>query len=222
LLLSQVGNQRMRRVAPLLNFNSKTHLASHIFSIEQHLFSETELAKVLQHPQKLIFDEPKTARKLSAAEKQSLFDIEHYLNGELLVKVDRATMHYSLEARSPLLDYRLLEFSVNLDEKLKTKNGASKYLLKEVLYDYVPKEIFNRPKWGFGLPIRYWLRNEMRHVVEEHLNEESLKPFEFLNTKAILELKDQYMAGEEIHFNRVWSILCLVLWLKKNKSYYAL
>ena len=131
-------------------------------------------------------------------------------------------MHHSLEARSPLLDYRLLEFSINLDENLKLNQGTAKYLLKEVLYDYVPKEIFDRPKWGFGLPIRQWLSNEMRPIVEQHLNEKTLADYPFLSVKAIVDLKNQYMAGEYIHFNRVWSLLCLVIWLKKNEEHYVL
>jgi asparagine synthase (glutamine-hydrolysing) len=221
-ILSKLGNQRMRRIVPMLNFKAKTHLPSHIFSIEQHLFSENQLPKILNRVEQLNFPEHKTARELTPAETQSFFDIEHYLNGELLVKVDRATMHHSLEARSPLLDYRLLEFSINLDEKLKLNHGTAKYLLKEVLYDYVPKEIFDRPKWGFGLPIRNWLRAEMRPIVEQHLNEKTLADYPFLNAKAIVDLKNQYMAGEYFHFNRVWSLLCLVIWLKKNEAHYEL
>ena len=85
-----------------------------------------------------------------------------YLKDDLLVKVDRATMQHSLETRVPLLDYRIVEFALNLDENLKIKGNVSKYLLKELLYDYVPKSYFDRPKRGFSIPMHIWLRHDFK------------------------------------------------------------
>ena len=221
-LLNNSWTNSLKRVAPHFSFNNNTHIASQIFSIEQGLFLKEETKRVLSagYIQELFFEARKVRRKLSSSETQALFDIDNYLNGDLLVKVDRATMFHSLEARCPLLDYRILEFSINLDETLKVKNGQSKYLLKSILYDKIPQNYFNRPKWGFSIPLQSWLKNEMYFLIEKYFTTSLFEKYGILNSIESNNILKKYLAGENYLYNKVWLILCLNIWLEKNQNYF--
>ncbi|MDQ2863702.1 MAG: asparagine synthase C-terminal domain-containing protein, partial [Bacteroidota bacterium] len=219
--VSKLMSDRYKRAGNLFAYSNKKHLKSHIFSQEQYFFSELEL-KILLTETNFDFENEnksfRTERKLNAAERQSLWDYKYYLPDDLLVKVDRASMHYSLETRVPLLDYRITEFAFNLDCELKIKGSSMKYLLKEVLYDYVPKEIFNRPKWGFSIPLKKWLRTDFFYLVENYTSKKIIEKYNFLNYRAIEELKIRYNSGQDYLFNRLWVIIVLHWWLEENCS----
>src|ERR1043165_515255 len=193
--LSPLG-ERYRRGARVFNYPSEHHKRSHIFSQEQYFFSEAELASLLKtgYQHAPLFEETyKVARKLSAAEEQALFDIKNYLKDDLLVKVDVASMQFSLETRTPFLDYRVVEFALNLSEDLKMKGDISKYLLKEVLYDYVPKEFFDRPKWGFSIPLAKWLRTDLRYLIDKYLAEDMVTKFAVVNFPEVNQLVPRFI-----------------------------
>ncbi len=145
------------------------------------------------------------SRSLSPAEKQSVFDLHYYLPDDLLVKVDRATMQNSLETRVPLLDYRIVEFALNLPEALKIKNGCSKYLLKQVLYDFVPQALFDRPKWGFSIPLDKWMKNELKEYIESYLFIEN----DYLDSDQVKKLYQRFLAGENHLYQRIWAVFVL-------------
>ena len=217
--VSQFLNPRLQRAGHLYNYPGKANRISHIFSQEQYFFSEKDLNQLLVKP---IFNfysinQPAdTVRKLSAIEKQSLWDFNYYLKDDLLVKVDRAGMQYSLETRVPLLDYRLVEFAYNLDESLKIKNGSMKYLLKQVLYDYVPEEIFNRPKWGFSIPLSKWMKTDLKYLLDKYTSENVICKYNLVNYEAVKKIKKQYQSGINYLFNRLWLIIVLHWWLEEN------
>ena len=217
--LSKSGNNRNKRAASMFHYNAGAHIPSHIFSVDQYYYSDLELDEVVKPEFKelLVFPTFEHDRKLNVVEEQSLFDLKHYLKDDLLVKVDRASMRYSLETRVPLLDHRIVEFSMNLDEKLKIKNKESKYLLKQVLYDYLPKEYFDRPKWGFGIPIRLWLQNELKYLVDRYLDEAVLEKYGIFNVAKVKEIEKRYFAGEDYLFNKLWLIIILNQWLETNE-----
>jgi asparagine synthase (glutamine-hydrolysing) len=171
-----------------------------------------------EYKELIVFPTHEFERKLSVVETQSMFDLKYYLKDNLLVKVDRASMHYALETRVPLLDHRIVEFSMNLDEKLKIKNKEPKYLLKQVLYDYLPKEYFDRPKWGFGIPIKMWLQNDLKYLVDKYLHEDVLNKYGILETAKVKELETRYFAGEDYLFNKIWLIIILNQWLETNEE----
>lgn len=98
--------------------------------------------------------------------RRMLLDMDTYLPGDILCKVDRATMKYSLEARCPILDTDVMEYSFRIPQKFKYHKGSKKYILKEITYDYIPKELLDRPKKGFGVPIDKWLRGPLRDQLE--------------------------------------------------------
>ena len=140
----------------------------------------------------------------------------YYLKDDLLTKVDRASMKYSLESRVPYLDHRVIEFAINLDESLKYKNGISKYILKEVLYEYLPANLFNRPKWGFALPLPYWLKGKLRYLIDRYTNDTIINRYDILANLYVQELKKRFLAGDDFLYNRIWTIIVLHWWLEEN------
>jgi asparagine synthase (glutamine-hydrolysing) len=213
-----MGN-KYQRAGNLFDYGSPTHLRTHIFSQEQYYLKENELLALLVNPGfnfEAINTLPVTARKLSAVEQQSLWDFNHYLKDDLLVKVDRASMQYALESRVPLLDYRLVEFAYNIDAGLKIKNGTMKYLLKEVLYDYVPKEIFDRPKWGFSIPLAKWLKTDLKYLLDKYTDVAMIEKYQLVNNTVVQKMKTDYLNGKGYLFNRLWLIIVLHWWLDEN------
>jgi len=136
----------------------------------------------------------------------------------LLTKVDIASMQYSLEARTPFLDYRVVEFALNLDESLKVKDGVTKYLVKEVLYEYVPRKIFDRPKWGFGIPLKKWLRTDLKFLADKYLADDILEKYGIVSVPVAKKFLKRFMHGEEYLFNRIWALIILHRWLEKNND----
>ena len=123
--------------------------------------------------------------KLTDFEKISLFDIDQYLAHNLLYKMDSASMANSLEVRNPYLDYRVMEYSFNLPQDYKIRNGTQKYLMKEVLRRYLPDDLIFRRKWGFPAPVGDWLDKELNHLIEKWLNPELLKRQGIFNPAAV-------------------------------------
>jgi len=127
-------------------------------------------------------------------------------------------MHYSLETRVPLLDYRLVTFAYNLDEQLKVKNSCMKYLLKQVLYDYVPATIFERPKWGFSIPLAKWLKTDLKYLLDRYTSADVINQYNIVNAEYVNNLKKQYLNGTDYLYNRLWLIIVLHWWLEENTS----
>jgi asparagine synthase (glutamine-hydrolysing) len=215
------GNNRFKRVSHLFEKISPDHFHSHIFSQEQYLFSRKEIGSYLNAPYLAEFELDEIfdthLKSLTPAEKQALFDIKHYLPDDLLVKVDRASMHFALETRVPLLDYRIVELALQMDPKLKIRNGSAKWLLKELLYEYVPREFFNRPKWGFSIPLRKWLKTELKEFVMDHLNHESVKKYGVLNPhQTEVLLNEFYKKDRSYLYNRIWQLVMLQKWMHEK------
>jgi asparagine synthase (glutamine-hydrolysing) len=215
-----LGNDRQRRAANLFLYSSSDNLSAHIFSQEQYLLSRSELNQLLLNSSEVRFpllnQTKKLNRELSPAESQAFFDLEFYLKDDLLTKVDRASMRYSLETRVPLLDHETVEFALNLDEKLKIKNGTQKYLLKQVLYDKVPKELFNRPKWGFSIPLSKWLNADLSYLIDESLNQKRIEETGFVKWNSVKQLVNSYRSGEEHLYNRIWVLILLHDWYYRH------
>lgn len=152
-------------------------------------------------------------------ERISDFDLKTYLNWDINTKVDRATMAYSLEARAPLLDHRIVSFARSLPTHFKYQGNNQKRILKDVLYDYVPKEIFDRPKAGFTMPFSSWFRNELKNYVLEELNEDYLKQIPNIDAKEVNKRIQQHMNGSWNRYPLIWKLLVLKQWLNKNNNY---
>ncbi len=203
----------------------------HIFSQEQFYFSKKEIKDILKLKNVVsdmnndVFNDKfsnnlsdKLAKINPPEFRQSVFDMCSYLPDDLLVKVDRATMQYALEARVPLLDYRVVEFALQLSPKLKYKNGERKYLLKQLLYDYVPKSYFERPKQGFSIPLIQWLRTDLRFLLEDFLSEKVIKKYDFVDFAEVEKMKKAYLGGNDYYYNRLWTLIVLHQFLTKMEG----
>lgn len=207
----QCGNTWAKRGGKVFDFPNKENIPAHIFSQEQCLFSRKEISAILNPDLKRdiqLNENPQVARTLSAAENQSLFDLNYYLREDLLPKVDRASMKYSLEVRVPLLDYNIVEFALNLNEKLKIHNGTQKYLLRQVLYDYIPSNLFDRPKWGFSIPLCDWLHKDLQYLINDYLNDKSTIDTGIFNPKKVKSIVRQFKNGRNDYlYNRIWQLI---------------
>lgn len=214
------GNDRYTRVAKLIDYPSDAHKPSHIFSQEQGFFSRGEIRELLadfEHDSIQIQEYYNVARTLSARENQAFFDMNYYLREDLLTKVDRASMRYSLESRVPLLDYTIVEFALNVDESLKIKNNSHKYLLKQVLYDYVPAELFQRPKWGFSIPLQTWLRTDLQFLIHDYLREDCIKKHGIFNSRIVQEMVRKFLVHNHHHlYNRIWCMILVQRFMEEN------
>lgn len=148
-------------------------------------------------------------------ERAMATDIRTYLVDDILAKVDRASMAYSLEARVPLLDHRVVEFAARLPTSLKVRDGISKYLLRQALYRHVPKVLIDRPKMGFGIPVNRWLRNELRPLLDEYLNGERVRREGFLRPEGVARVVREHLSGRRDHQYRLWALLIFAMWRER-------
>ena len=141
-----------------------------------------------------------------------LWDYHRYMVDDILTKVDRATMSLSIEGREPLLDHRIAEFMAQVPFDLKYKNGDSKYLLKKVLERYIPKEMIDRPKQGFGIPVFEWFNSELKSLFKTYLHKSELKKHNLLNEEYV---REEYNKLSSKNVNTLWFVLVFQMWYKK-------
>jgi asparagine synthase (glutamine-hydrolysing) len=217
--LSNMPSSRWKRVSRMFERVPSQEKRQHIFSQEQYFFSTKEVKNaVLIRPElnsDLNYNDLQHLAILSEAERQALFDFQFYLRDDLLVKVDRASMYYGLECRCPLLDHNLVEFTSNLPISLRKKGSTSKYLLKKMLYEMVPEKYFDRPKWGFSIPLGKWMKNELSYLMK-YVEEEELIKTGVFNVNYVKSLKERFYKGEEYLYNRLWAVIIIQKYLLKN------
>lgn len=160
---------------------------------------------------------PKVLRDNDAASKMMFWDSLSYLPDDILCKVDRASMANSLETRVPFLDHRVAELAWRMPLDMKIRENHSKWILRSILYKYVPKTLIERPKAGFGIPVGEWLRGPLREWAEDLLNEKRLHSEGYLKPELIQKIWLQHQSGNYDWTPRLWSILMFQSWLENQK-----
>lgn len=150
-------------------------------------------------------------KKKDILDIEMISDIKSYMVDDILTKVDRASMKYSLEARVPLLDHRVVEFSMRTPLSLKVKKNEMKYLLKQVLYRYLPKSYTNRPKKGFSVPIEQWVRGPLKSDIDRVFDYDFIDKQKIFNPQV---LRDEY-ENSRLTSKQIWSIYIFQLWYER-------
>lgn len=139
-------------------------------------------------------------------------DYQTYLVDDILQKVDRATMTASLEGREPFLDHRILEFAAQLPDEYKYHNGVKKRILRDIVHQYVPQSLMDRPKMGFAIPIADWMMNELRDMVDNYLNQQRIEQQGLLNWHQVSKIKSAFFSGKKEYDVKIWYLLMFQMW----------
>jgi asparagine synthase (glutamine-hydrolysing) len=203
------AGDKLRKLAELLALPDEralyVHLLSHWKEPEQLVAGATERPRLADHA-----DRP--AGFADDVHPLMFDDMLAYLPDDILVKVDRTSMSVGLEARVPILDHRVVEFAWRLPLSFKLRNGGTKWALREVLYRHVPKELLDRPKMGFGLPIDVWLRGPLKDWAEELLSESRLRSDGLLDPGPIRQKWIEHVSGRRNWHYYLWDVLVLQAW----------
>lgn len=185
-----------------------------MFSNASSYVDKNEIARFLKVNQNQeLFKKWEKIGNIEFLNQMMAVDYKLFMNDDVLTKVDRATMCVSLEGREPLLDHRIIEYMARVPLDIKYKNRQGKYLLRQVLYKYLPKEIVDKPKSGFQIPLNEWLRGELKPLVLKYLDVSRLDESIF-NIEEIMQLKKRFFNGEDIG-TTIWFILMYQMWKEK-------
>ena len=206
---------KISRVAEYLSLKSQSELQTQqITYLKAH---QTLLAA--QESEHYLAERPNWTSFPDYRQSMMYWDMMTYMPDDILVKLDRASMGVSLEARVPLLDHRVVELAWRFPPELNFKQGQGKQLLREVLYRYVPKSLVERPKKGFGVPVGQWIRGPLREWAESLLSEEALRREGVLEPKAIRQQWRGFLEGESAQGqSSIWIALMLQAWLGEQRS----
>ena len=184
-------------------------LVSQIHNPSEWLIKSNEYTTILN-------DETERFIELNSIEQMMAYDLITYLPTDILTKVDRAAMAVSLETRVPFLDPDVIEFSASLPMEFKIRNGVTKWALREVLYKHVPKDLIERPKMGFGVPLAEWLRGPLQDWAESLLDEKRLHQEGFFDVEFVRNKWLEHLSGKRNWHHQLWNVLMFQAWLEKN------
>jgi asparagine synthase (glutamine-hydrolysing) len=169
-------------------------------------------------PPSILADHLPPSGNLGTIERMMQLDMLAYMPDDILTKVDRATMAVALESRAPLLDHRVAEFAWSLPLNMKIRDGVSKWVLRQVLYRHVPKDLIERPKMGFEVPIGLWLRGGLKDWGAAQLAPERLAREGYLEPKLITGMWSQHQSGSHNWGPQLWNVLMFQAWLEQYEA----
>ncbi|WP_164108732.1 MULTISPECIES: asparagine synthase (glutamine-hydrolyzing) [Sphingobacterium] len=146
-------------------------------------------------------------------------NIKLWLENDSNVKVDRSSMAHSVEVRSPFLDYNIIEFARTLPVSFRYEKGRRKKILKDILKEYIPEEVFDQPKRGFAVPLAGWIRNELRSEFEENLNDDFLRQIPILNVSRFKDIFKKHLEGKHDYSSFIWRVYILSKWYQEFGFY---
>jgi asparagine synthase (glutamine-hydrolysing) len=209
-----------------VNVGFKLHKGANVLSSRSTRELHFKLACQIQSPEDWLVNskEHKTLLNdgvdhfygLDPIEQMMAYDLVTYLPTDILTKVDRAAMAVSLETRVPFLDPSVIQFSASLPLEYKIRDGVTKWVLREVLYKYVPKELIERPKMGFGVPLAEWLRGPLRDWAESLLDASRLQDEGFFNVALVRKKWQEHLTGKRNWHHQLWNVLMFQAWLENN------
>jgi asparagine synthase (glutamine-hydrolysing) len=206
---------RLLKLADLMEYDNGMDIYHVLVS---HWKSPSDIVIDAKEP-RTVFNQHKNLPNLpTLIERMMFLDAKTYLPDDILVKLDRASMSVSLETRVPLLDHRLFEFTVKVPIGFKLRSSQSKWILRQVLYRYIPKELVDRPKQGFGIPIEHWLRGPLIDWADNLLNEKKLREQGYFNSKPIRKIWKEHRQGHRRWHYYLWDILMFQAWLAHNSG----
>jgi asparagine synthase (glutamine-hydrolysing) len=179
------------------------------------LYRDEFLAQLSTDPAKFLTAGWRRCRGRDTITCASLADLTTYLPCDLMTKVDIASMAHGLECRAPMLDYRVVEFAAGLPVRLKYRWGGGKRLLKQAFGHLLPREVFQRRKMGFGVPLDYWFRGELKDLAADLLLSPTSRCHAFLRPESIQALWDAHQNHYYDHSARIWSLVMLESWLRQ-------
>ena len=175
----------------------------------------TEIAPHAVEPRGVLWDASVARDVPGFLEQMQFLDLVTYLPDDILTKLDRASMAVALEARVPLIDHRVVEFAWRLPSHVKLRGGTSKWLLRQVLYRHVPRELVERPKMGFAIPLANWLRGPLRDWAESLLAEQRLREAGLLDAALVRRHWTEHLSGQRNWQYLLWDVLMFEAWRQR-------
>ena len=208
-------HSRYDKLKNLLNDPSPSELLKNLTQV----FSGKEIKRLFRGP----VTELETGHTTSLLKDEYKDDLSYmmaidygtYMVDDILQKVDRATMSVSLEGREPFLDQEIIEWAAQLPSEYKYYKGNKKYILKQIVHKYLPKELMERPKMGFSIPVEAWLTNELKPLVLEHLNKNKLREHGLFNENEVERLTSDFFNGGKEKYLKIWHLLMFQMWYAK-------
>ncbi|MBX7143370.1 MAG: asparagine synthase (glutamine-hydrolyzing) [Oligoflexia bacterium] len=209
------AGDKMHKLARVLRYSSKQPLHGQMASI----WREAEKIVLASRPLEFgSFNQTTVIPGLSAIETLMYYDLITYLPDDVLAKVDRASMAASIEAREPLLDYRIVEFAWRLPLEFKIQGKCSKWILRKLLARYIPPKLFERPKMGFGVPLASWLRGPLKNWANDLLSAATLSRQGFFDAQVVQACLNSHLAGHTNLHYQLWNLLIFQAWLAARKK----
>ncbi|MCY4495502.1 MAG: asparagine synthase (glutamine-hydrolyzing) [Acidimicrobiaceae bacterium] len=204
-------SRRIRRLSRLIESENSLEVKNSY----QAIFDEEEINKILTSPSRI-----KKRKSPSKGKLNDLLidDLKHSHSDQLLSKVDRASMHSSIEAREPFLDIKLIKYASKISEHQKLKGRNSKMPLKTLAHKYIPKELLDRPKQGFSIPIKSWLEKEISYLIDEVFSSDGMK-HNIFNQASIEKILKMYHKRDGVNFRQLWTLMSFQIWCEHWKEY---